>query len=154
MEQKDSDQKQEVVEKKEEASAEEVTPSQPKTEEKEESQPTDTKKEEEKVHKKKPAYVFKECPETSIFTQEQLETENSKTLDPIEVTKMFRPRNSYGKRVRISAFSEEDSDKYKDTEVRVCGWAKTLRSAAKGTIYFVQINDGSSVGILQVVVDQ
>jgi asparaginyl-tRNA synthetase len=37
--------------------------------------------------------------------------------------------------------------------ISVCGWVKTKREAAKGKVVFVQINDGSCVASLQVVID-
>jgi len=109
---------------------------------------------EEAKGKKAKDFKFKECPETSSYTQEQLHTENSKTLDPIEIGKMKKPKYSYGKRVRLAAFYQEDSDQYVDTEVKVCGWAKTLRAGGKGAFYFVDLNDGSSIKGVQVVIDQ
>lgn len=38
-------------------------------------------------------------------------------------------------------------------KLSVCGWVRTKREAAKGKIVFLQINDGSCVGSLQVVID-
>jgi len=38
-------------------------------------------------------------------------------------------------------------------KVSVCGWAKTIRQAKKGKLLFVELNDGSCVGNLQVVID-
>jgi len=38
-------------------------------------------------------------------------------------------------------------------KVSVCGWVKTKREALKGQLIFVEINDGSCVGSLQVVID-
>lgn len=107
-----------------------------------------------KEGKKKKQLVFKECPETSVYTEEELKTGNQDILDKVEVEKVKKPKYSYGKRVRIAAFSGEDADQYLNTEVKVCGWAKTLRSAGKGSFYFVELSDGSSIKTLQVVVDQ
>lgn len=105
-------------------------------------------------HKKeKTTYVFKECPETSAFTDEEVKTENCKTLDEISTQKMKYPIYSYGKRIRINTFSTEEGKKFVDTEVKVCGWAKTMRQAQKGKLYFVDLNDGSSISSLQVVID-
>jgi aspartyl/asparaginyl-tRNA synthetase len=36
----------------------------------------------------------------------------------------------------------------------VKGWARTLRTAKKGTLLFVILNDGSGAGELQCVVDK
>lgn len=104
--------------------------------------------------KAKKEIVFKECPVTSIYTEEELKTENSKVLDEVTVGKLVRPKNSYGGRKRIAALYADDSDTLRDTEIRVCGWAKTLRSAGKGAFYFCELYDGSCIGTLQVVIDQ
>lgn len=48
----------------------------------------------------------------------------------------------------------DDSDEYVDKEVKVCGWAKTMRSGGKGTFYFVELSDGSCMTSLQVVVTE
>lgn len=109
--------------------------------------------EESKEPKAKKQLVFKECPETSAFTAAELETENSKVLDEITITTVTRPTHSYGGRKRIAAFYKEDSDQFLNTEVKVCGWAKTLREAGKGAFTFVELYDGSCIGTLQVVVD-
>ena len=111
------------------------------------------KKQHQQQQKKVVDVNFAECPETSKFTDEELKTENSKLLDPIEPENVVRPKHSYGGRVRIAAFYREDASQYLDTEVRVCGWAKTLRAANKGALYFVDLNDGSFIKGLQVVVD-
>jgi asparaginyl-tRNA synthetase len=102
---------------------------------------------------KKVDITFKECPVTSAYTDEELKTENSKILEEVKVDPLRRPISSYGGRLRIATFHSDEAAKYVNTEVRVCGWAKTLRSAGKGAFYFVILNDGSSIGNLQVVVD-
>lgn len=38
--------------------------------------------------------------------------------------------------------------------VTVCGWARTIRYGGKGSFGFLEVNDGSSFGSLQVVIDQ
>jgi hypothetical protein len=103
---------------------------------------------------KKFDHKFQPIPETTYFTKEQLDTENAKVLDPIEISDIKRPKYSYGKRMRISALYEDDSDQYLDQEVKVCGWAKTARAAGKGAFHFVELYDGSIFGSLQVVVDK
>lgn len=150
METQDSEVKLEEPQEQEEQSAEEPTESKEETEEKEE----ETKDEETKDGEKKKGYVFKECPTTSGYTQDEVRTENSKTLDQIEVLPLKRPVFSYAKRVRISTFFSDDGEKLKNTEVKVSGWGKTLRSGGKGAFYFIEINDGSTIKNLQVVVDQ
>lgn len=154
MEDKDSEQKVELAETKQtEQSTEEKAAE--KVEAATENDAEDDKKKDAKEEKKSVKnFVFKECPETSGFTPEQLETENCKTLDPISHSKVIRPLRSYNKRVRISTFYQEGSDDFLNTEIKVCGWAKTCREAAKGAFYFVELNDGSCVGGIQVVVDQ
>lgn len=43
--------------------------------------------------------------------------------------------------------------KYLNTNVTVCGWARTIRYGDKGAISFLEINDGSDFEGLQVVID-
>lgn len=129
-------------------------PQQPTEVPAEPTQETEEKVEETKEGEKKKGYVFKECPKTSVFTKEELQTENSKTLDLVEVQPAKRPVYSYAKRVRISTFFNESGESFTNTEVKVSGWAKTLRSGGKGAFYFVEVNDGSTIKNLQVVVDQ
>lgn len=160
METQDSEVKREEPQEPEEQPAEETTESKEETEEKEEETKDEESKEEEtkddeiKDGEKKKGYVFKECPTTSGYTQDEVRTENSKTLDQIEVLPVKRPVFSYAKRVRISTFFSDDGEKLKNTEVKVSGWGKTLRSGGKGAFYFIEINDGSTIKNLQVVVDQ
>ena len=56
--------------------------------------------------------------------------------------------------MRISALSEDDADQYLNTQITLCGWAKTVRPAAKGEICFIELNDGSQFGSIQVVCDK
>lgn len=114
----------------------------------------DEKEEESKDGDKKKGYVFKECPKTSGYSKEDVHTENSKTLDHIDVMAVKRPVYSYAKRVRISTFFSDDGENFKNLEVKVSGWGKTLRSGGKGAFYFVELNDGSTIKNLQIVVDQ
>jgi asparaginyl-tRNA synthetase len=147
MEGKDSQEQHDSTNKTEEQSSAQAQPAaeDPKQEE-------DVQKEEH--HKKeKWSHEFKECPETSSYTDEEVKTENSKTLDEISTQKMKYPIYSYGRRIRINTFFNADGEKFVDTEVRVCGWAKTVRQAQKGKLYFVNLNDGSTVESLQVVID-
>lgn len=52
------------------------------------------------------------------------------------------------RRVRIK---EALGGQYLNQTITVCGWARTIRSASKGKLLFVELNDGSSVSSLQCV---
>ncbi|CAI2364819.1 unnamed protein product [Moneuplotes crassus] len=97
---------------------------------------------------------FKPCPSTSLLPYPGLQMENTKTLDPVIITKKTTLTKSYSKRFRLSTFFEEESNQHVGTQVKVYGWAKAIRAAAKGAICFIQLNDGPCVHCVQVVVDQ
>ena len=51
--------------------------------------------------------------------------------------------------MRISAlFDEKAEELYVDKEIRVGGWARTVRAAQKGALCFVDLYDGSVMGSL------
>lgn len=110
--------------------------------------------EEKKEKAEKKELVFQPCPETHFYSEEELKTENSKVLDHIDVTVVKRPIYSYGSRMRIKTIYSEDADKFVNTEIKVCGWAKTIKSGGKGSFYFVELSDGSCVGTIQIVVGE
>jgi len=56
--------------------------------------------------------------------------------------------------MRISALFEDEAESLVGTIITICGWAKTVRSADKGAICFVALNDGSDFESIQVVCDQ
>lgn len=62
---------------------------------------------------------------------------------------------SFGNRIRISALvlEEEAGIKWTGETVIVGGWVKTIRVQGGGQFAFVEINDGSCVKHIQVVVD-
>ncbi|EZG66852.1 asparaginyl-tRNA synthetase [Gregarina niphandrodes] len=64
------------------------------------------------------------------------------------------PELTCGQRVRVEALLHEATGAdYLDKEVTVCGWAKTCRKQGGGRS-FIELNDGSCVRNLQVVVDR
>ena len=89
-------------------------------------------------------------PETSKV---DFESRPEQQTDPVHVGDSVRPRYTYGRRLRIAALFEEDADKYLDTVITVCGWAKTVRPAEKGKLCFIELYDGSIFGHLQIVID-
>lgn len=64
-------------------------------------------------------------------------------LTPVDPDLKPNPEKTYGHWLRISALYQEDSDKYLDKEIKVCGWNKNLREAEKGALLFIELYDGS-----------
>jgi hypothetical protein len=56
-------------------------------------------------------------------------------------------------RVRIKEIIADEGNGYVNTTVTVAGWARTTRNANKGTLLFVELNDGSTGSSLQCVLD-
>jgi len=46
-----------------------------------------------------------------------------------------------------------DSDKYLNTDIRVCGWIETMRVQGAQTFGFLSLNDGSCLNSLQVIIN-
>ena len=61
--------------------------------------------------------------------------------------------SSYPGRMRLRALYEYQNH-FIDKEVKVCGWAKTLRQGGGGSFAFMELADGSGVRTLQIVIDQ
>jgi len=81
---------------------------------------------------------------------EPLKKEEKRELPPlIEKT---NPKTSFSKRIRINYLLNHEEEFIKQS-VYVCGWAKNIRSGAKGKILFVHLSDGSTPQTIQVVVD-
>jgi hypothetical protein len=59
---------------------------------------------------------------------------------------------SFGGRIRVSALLASDADKWIGKLVTVGGWVKTLRVQGGGDFAFVELNDGSTIKGIQVVV--
>ena len=97
---------------------------------------------------------FLPIPETTSYSESELKTNNWQLLDKIEVTKQVKSKYSYGNRIKISTFDDDEGELLVGATLKVCGWAKSMRAAAKGSLYFIDLNDGSSVKNLQVVVSK
>lgn len=63
------------------------------------------------------------------------------------------PKNSIGEILRIEHVVK-NAEQYFDTVGVVAGWARTLRNAGGNTIIFIELNDGSAMDSLQIVVDK
>jgi asparaginyl-tRNA synthetase len=63
------------------------------------------------------------------------------------------PKHGIGEILRIEHIVK-NAEKYYDTVGVVAGWARTLRNAGGNTIIFIELNDGSAMDSLQVVVNQ
>mmetsp|Transcript_44885 Transcript_44885/g.126741 ORF Transcript_44885/g.126741 Transcript_44885/m.126741 type:complete len:783 (-) Transcript_44885:259-2607(-) len=63
---------------------------------------------------------------------------------------------SFGGRVRVSVLvaSEDMGASWVGKLITVCGWSRTIRKQGGGTFCFVELNDGSCLKSLQVVVDK
>src|SRR5690606_15027934 len=62
--------------------------------------------------------------------------------------------NRFGNRVNISALLSEDYEKWIDKTINICGWVKNLRIQGSSSFIFVELNDGSSVKNIQVIIDK
>lgn len=62
------------------------------------------------------------------------------------------PQHGFGGRIRIAGLYAT-TEHYYDQTIKVCGWARTVREGGKGAFYFVELNDGSAFGSLQVRID-
>ncbi|GBG24668.1 Asparagine--tRNA ligase [Hondaea fermentalgiana] len=66
--------------------------------------------------------------------------------EQVPMGKLFKRSHS-----RVKDILETDSKTAVGKTVSVCGWARTVRSAGKGSLAFVELNDGSCQASLQVV---
>jgi lysyl-tRNA synthetase class II len=69
-----------------------------------------------------------------------------------EVPKKNIKVSSFGARIRVSALLAQDAEKWIGKLVTVGGWVKTMRIQGGGDFAFVELNDGSSIKGIQVVV--
>ena len=59
---------------------------------------------------------------------------------------------SFGGRVRVCALVEKDAEKWIDKVITIGGWVRSLREGGGGQFCFIDLNDGSSIKNLQIVV--
>ena len=71
-----------------------------------------------------------------------------------EVTKKNIKVSSFGARIRISALLSQDAEKWIGKLITVGGWVKTMRIQGGGDFAFVELNDGSSIKGIQIVVNK
>jgi asparaginyl-tRNA synthetase len=62
--------------------------------------------------------------------------------------------SSFGGRIRVSALIAADADKWIGKVISVGGWVKTIRLQGGGEFSFIEINDGSNIKGIQVVVNK
>lgn len=100
---------------------------------------------------------------TKRLASPEEEQEMKKLLQELKIEEnnipQVPPKNikvtSFGGRVRVAALLSGDSDKWIGKIVTIGGWVKTLRLQGKGgEISFVEINDGSTIKGVQVVVNK
>lgn len=80
---------------------------------------------------------------------------NSKNLFhiPQEFSQKHQPEAVIGKNIRLS-YLLKDWAKYVDQVVTITGWAREARLAAKDTLVFVKLVDGSNVEPIQIVIEK
>lgn len=83
-------------------------------------------------------------------TKKMLETMNKE--EKIVVPKLNKKITSYGNRIRIVNLCNKDAELYIGKKITVAGWVKAIKIQGKGEYSFVDLNDGSGFGSLQVVV--
>lgn len=71
-----------------------------------------------------------------------------------EVTKKNIKVSSFGARIRVSALLSQDAEKWIGKLITVGGWVKTMRIQGGGDFAFVELNDGSSIKGIQIVVNK
>ncbi len=59
---------------------------------------------------------------------------------------------SFGGRIRVAALLASDGEKWIGKTLTIGGWVKTLRVQGGGDFSFIELNDGSSIKGVQVVV--
>lgn len=84
-----------------------------------------------------------------IMTELKIEDNN----DPNAPEKPLR-YTSFAGRVRVAALVQKDADKWIDKVITIGGWVRSLREGGGGAFCFIDLNDGSSIKNLQVVVDK
>jgi len=85
----------------------------------------------------------------SLLSELKIEDNNS----PNAPHKPLRS-TSFGGRIRIVALVAKDAEKFIDKIINVGGWIKSLREGGGGNFAFVDLNDGSTVKNLQIVVNK
>jgi hypothetical protein len=71
-----------------------------------------------------------------------------------EVHKKNIKTSSFGGRIRVGALLASDAEKWVGKVVTVGGWIKTLRVQGGGEFAFVELNDGSTIKGIQIVVNK
>lgn len=61
--------------------------------------------------------------------------------------------SSFGGRVRVAALVAKDAEKWIGKTVTIGGWVKTLRVQGGGDFSFIELNDGSTIKGVQIVVN-
>ena len=61
---------------------------------------------------------------------------------------------SFAGRVRVAALVEKDAEKWIDKIITIGGWARSLREGGGGAFCFIDLNDGSSIKNLQIIVNK
>jgi len=82
----------------------------------------------------------------------QLSVSNSQSV--VQQPADSSTRTKYSGRVPITKLVHTGAEKFIDQTVTVCGWVKTLRLQGGGRFAFVELNDGSCFGNIQIIVDK
>jgi hypothetical protein len=71
-----------------------------------------------------------------------------------DVIRVNNKASSFGNRIRINTLVASDAEKWIGKVITTGGWIRTIRVQGGGSFCFVELNDGSSVKGLQVIVDK
>lgn len=90
-------------------------------------------------------------PEKVIGVENRLNSKNTFQLPP-QFSQKNVPEFTLGKNVRLS-YLMDHAEQYIDQVITVTGWARETRLAAKDTLLFIKLVDGSNTNPLQVVIE-
>jgi len=90
-------------------------------------------------------------PEKVTGIENRINTKNTFEL-PQQYSQKNVPEFSMGKNIRLSHLMAS-GEKYADQIITVTGWARETRLAAKDTLLFIKLVDGTNTNPLQVVIE-
>lgn len=100
----------------------------------------------------KPVKIDFALPEVVKGIEARLNSKNNFIL-PDQFGQKNKPEFLVGKTIRLNYLTEH-AEKFVDEIITVSGWAREARLAAKDTILFVKLVDGSNTTPLQVVIEK
>lgn len=100
----------------------------------------------------KPVKIDFPLPDKVTGIENRLNSKNLFSI-PEQFSQKHQPESVIGKNIRLSHLLK-DWAKYVDQVVTITGWAREARLAAKDTLVFVKLVDGSNVEPIQVVIEK